>query len=204
MSTDKVNSWLPRGGGAAEMGSDCSQAQGFFGDETFWNRWWLHSPVNVLKTTELYTLGGELHSTWTISQQSWHSYKMQRADRSPEWRNQPSRPNFIFSPPPVDSSGVCFILALLRFTCTPEGWFEKIIFWKNNWISNLAHHWWLPHGARLHFISPLFYCVFPVFKSEKLHLFFPYKFYFVCLKLWTLYEYFCKKNTSFQKKFNPS
>ena len=74
----KVNPWLPRGGAAVEMGSDCSRAQGFFWDEMFWNRWWLHNPVNVLKTTELYTLGGELHSTWIISQQSWHFYKLQR------------------------------------------------------------------------------------------------------------------------------
>lgn len=92
--------------------------------------------------------------------------------RSPEWRNQPSRPNFIFSPPPVDLSGVCFILALLHFTCTPEWLFEKIIFWKNNWISNLAHHWWLPHGARFHFILPLFYCVFPQFLNQKNYIFF--------------------------------
>lgn len=46
--------------------------------------------LNVLKTTELYTLGGELHSTWTVSQQSWHSYKMQRC-RSP-WTHSAARP----------------------------------------------------------------------------------------------------------------
>ena len=62
----------------------------FWGDETFWNWWqWLHNFVNILKTTELYTLKG-----WILWYVNYIAIRNKVDKGIKDWNIQLRRPNW--------------------------------------------------------------------------------------------------------------